>query len=87
MGRWIYAARARTAFGTPWHEAPHSNSVCQEERQAVSGGLPATANRSGFLAGVAQSVEHVLGKDGVTGAIPVSSFAVTHAIHSTSFPQ
>ena len=26
------------------------------------------------LAGVAQSVEHVLGKDGVTGSIPVSSF-------------
>ena len=25
-------------------------------------------------AGVAQSAEHVLGKDGVTGSIPVSSF-------------
>ena len=86
MGRWDHAARARRAFGTPWHEASHSNSVYQEERQAVSGSLPATANSSGFLAGVAQLVEHVLGKDGVTGAIPVSSFAVTHAIHPTSFP-
>ena len=27
-------------------------------------------------AGVAQSAEHVLGKDGVTGSIPVSSFVV-----------
>ena len=76
MGRGSHAARARTAF----------RRCQQEERQAVSGGLPATANSSGFLAGVAQLVEHVLGKDGVTGAIPVSSFAVTHAIHSTLFP-
>ena len=28
---------------------------------------------SGRVAGVAQSAEHVLGKDGVTGSIPVSS--------------
>ena len=27
-----------------------------------------------FRAGVAQLAEHVLGKDGVTGSIPVSSF-------------
>ena len=30
------------------------------------------------LAGVAQSVEHVLGKDGVTGSIPVSSSESMH---------
>ena len=77
MSRWNHAARARTAF-----------RICQqEERQASFGGLPATANSSGFLAGVAQLVEHVLGKDGVTGAIPVSSFAVTHAIHPMSIPH
>ena len=76
MGTWSHAARARTAFRIP-----------QEERQALADGLPATANRSGLLAGVAQSVEHVLGKDGVTGAIPVSSFAVIHVIRSTLFPH
>ena len=60
--------------------------ILQEERQAGADGVPAIAHRNGLLAGVAQSVEHVLGKDGVTGAIPVSSLAVIHAIHSTSFP-
>ena len=60
--------------------------ILQEERQAGADGFSAIAKRNGLLAGVAQSVEHVLGKDGVTGAIPVSSFAVIHAIHSTSVP-
>ena len=32
-------------------------------------------------AGVAQSVEHVLGKDGVTGSIPVSSFVLETEMH------
>ncbi len=32
------------------------------------------ATRSGGFAGVAQLAEHVLGKDEVTGSIPVSSF-------------
>ena len=31
-------------------------------------------DRAVMRAGVAQLVEHVLGKDGVTGSIPVSSF-------------
>ena len=33
----------------------------------------AVRDRAVMRAGVAQSVEHVLGKDGVTGSIPVSS--------------
>ena len=75
MGRWHHAVETRRTF-----------RILQEERQAGADGVPAIAHRNGLLAGVAQSVEHVLGKDGVTGAIPVSSFEVIHAIHPTSFP-
>gem|GEM_PF-2658966 len=35
--------------------------------------LELTRNVQAIIAGVAQSVEHVLGKDGVMGSIPVSS--------------
>ena len=35
--------------------------------------LAGPAQNGAACAGVAQSVEHVLGKDGVTGSIPVSS--------------
>ena len=38
----------------------HSTGICVRDRAVMR-------------AGVAQSVEHVLGKDGVTGSIPVSS--------------
>ena len=59
-----------------WRSLLKTGRVC---RSVVQRGFPvsgvAAATSSGRPAGVAQSVEHVLGKDGVTGSIPVSSFA------------
>ncbi len=51
-------------------------SVRSQGSDAQTGPLAhsTTADRSGCFAGVAQLVEHVLGKDEVTGSIPVSSF-------------
>ena len=42
--------------------------------------LPVDMNSDVLPAGVAQLVEHVLGKDGVTGSIPVSSFVPSYRV-------
>jgi hypothetical protein len=46
------------------------------------GSIPITRSSTGLPADVAQLVEHVLGKDEVTGSIPVvsSSLAVSESI-------
>ena len=49
------------------------------ENPTVKGTYRPLLQRRDYLnAGVAQSVEHVLGKDGVTGSIPVSSLIRTY---------
>ena len=46
----------------------------QPSKLNVAGSSPVSRSREIYIARVAQSVEHVLGKDGVVGSSPIPGF-------------